>query len=135
MEHSGLPNSNERATVVLEVVERPTTRGCSAADRRTFRNRTIPRLLEEFAPSLEVVWKEPPASACTAPTIFLAGELVHAGGYIPWEILRPAVGWALALQNGLLDLEREAEVSMAAQGIEAADWQEGLLAWLRRKQP
>ena len=137
MEHSGVPDNgtqDARGSVVLEVVERPTVRGCSAADRRTFRNRTIPRLLEEFSPTLEVVWKEPPADTCTAPTIFLAGELLHAGGYMPWEILRPAVGWALALQQGLDDLTHEAEVSLANLGIEAVDWQDGLLAWLRRQE-
>jgi hypothetical protein len=134
MEQPGTAGGRRQSEVVLEVVERPTQRGCSETDRRTFRQRTIPRLLEEFAPGLTVVWKEPAPGTCTAPSTFISGQLIQAGGYIPWEILRPAVAWALALQGGMDEFVQEAEASLAAEGIEAADWQEGLLAWLRRRE-
>jgi hypothetical protein len=116
----------------MEVTERRAARGCSSSDRRNFRARTIPRLQDEFGDSLTVIWSEPPRAARTLPSFFLNGQPVHSGGYLPWEILRPMVAWALALEIGMEELVREAAQALSEKGIEAEDWQAGFLEWLRR---
>lgn len=120
--------------VVLEVLERRAQRGCSQMDRRTFRKRALGRLKEEFGSALEVVWEEPPPDKCTLPVLFLNGRVIHSGGYLPWEVLRPAVAWALALEIGVDQLAKEGSRALREAGIEAADWQDGLLEWLRRRE-
>ena len=120
--------------VVLEVLESPVPEGgCSAMDRRTFRRRTIPRLLEEFGDRLQVVWEEPPRSTHTLPTTVIAGKPIHSGGYLPWEIIRPIVAYALAVEGELEEFRDSAARQLADLGIDAEDWQTGLLEWLERR--
>ena len=121
--------------IVLEVRERRVaTGGCSQTDRRTFRKRTLGRLAEEFGDRLEVVWEEPAASTPTLPTILVAGRVIHEGGYLPWEIVRPIVAHALAVESGVEEFEEGARNQLSTLGIDAEDWQEGLLRWLARDQ-
>lgn len=117
--------------VVIEILERRVTGvGCSTLDRRTFRRRTLARLLEEFGDRLHVVWDEPEPSVPTLPTIIVGGRLVHEGGYLPWEVARPVVAHALAVETGVEEFRAGAVAELAASGIDAEDWQNGLLAWL-----
>ena len=122
------------ARVVLEVRERPVQRGgCGHLDRTRFGRRTLPRLTEEFGDSLEVRWEQPGPDACTLPVLLLDGIAVHSGGYLPWEVLRPMVGHALALHQGVIELTDEAAADLQRLELSAADWQEGLLTWLSRR--
>jgi hypothetical protein len=119
--------------IVLEVREKPVEAGgCSQLDRRTFRRRTLGRLAEEFGDRLEVIWEEPPASAPTLPTIIVAGRVIHEGGYLPWEIVRPIVAHALAVEAGVQEFEESTKAQLSMLGIDAEDWQQGLLEWLAR---
>ena len=123
------------ARVMLEIREVPTPgSGCSPMDRRTFRRRTVARLQEEFGPLVEVRWTEPARAAHTLPTIMIQGDTVHTGGYLPWEILRPMVASALALELGVCEFNDEAVRRLKAEGLPCEDWQEGLLRWLDREQ-
>ena len=118
-------------SVTLEVRERPVERGgCGHLDRTWFRRRTLRRLTDEFGEHLEVRWEQPDPAACTLPSLLLDGEPFHTGGYLPWEVLRPIVGHALALHLGVGELTDEAAVDLRRLDLSAADWQEGLLAWL-----
>jgi hypothetical protein len=122
------------AMVVLEVLEEATpTKGCSSEDRRLFRRRTVPRLQEEFGACLHLEWAEPAPTSRTLPRFVLAGRTVHSGGYLPWEILRPMVAYALALEIGVGELSRDAAHLMASRGLDPCDWQDGLLCWLGRE--
>ncbi|MCZ7665492.1 MAG: hypothetical protein M5U22_22330 [Thermoleophilia bacterium] len=120
--------------VRLEIVEEnaggPT---CSTKDRRTFARRTVDRLRDEFGDRLDVVWQEPQPETCTLPATYVGGQLVHRGGYLPWEILRPVVASALAVEEGVQALTREAVAALEELGLEAEDWQQGLLSWLERQ--
>lgn len=117
--------------VVLEVLEkRVAGPGCSMLDRRTFRRRTLGRLLEEFGDKLHVVWEEPSAAVATVPTIIVGGRVIHEGGYLPWEIVQPIVAHALAVEAGVEEFRAGAAAELASYGIEAEDWQNGLLEWL-----
>ncbi|GAB4252925.1 MAG: hypothetical protein Kow00122_10750 [Thermoleophilia bacterium] len=121
--------------VQLRVVEEEAEgRTCSAADRHTFAKRTLGRLREEFGDRLEIVWEQPSPEVCTLPAIFLGDQVVHRGGYLPWEILRPVVAHALALEEGVQDLTDEAVHALEELGLEAEDWQQGFLQWLGRQQ-
>ncbi|MHB1343600.1 MAG: hypothetical protein ACYCX3_04520 [Thermoleophilia bacterium] len=118
--------------VVMEVLEkRVADGGCSTLDRRTFKRRTLGRLLEEFGDRLHVVWEEPPPSTPTLPTIIVGGRLIHEGGYLPWEIARPIVARALAVEEGVEEFRAGATAELASLGIDAEDWQNGMLEWLR----
>lgn len=117
--------------VVIEILEKRVAEGgCSTLDRRTFRRRTLGRLLEEFGDRLHVVWDEPPPSTPTLPTIIVGGLLIHEGGYLPWEIARPIVARALAVEEGVEEFRAGAAAELASRGIDAEDWQNGMLAWL-----
>lgn len=121
--------------VVLEIRERLVEEGgCSATDRRTFRRRTLGRLEEEFGERLEVVWEEPSPSVPTLPTIIVGGRVIHEGGYLPWEIVRPIVAHALAVEAGVEEFREAASAQLASLGIDADDWQAGMLAWLDRRE-
>jgi hypothetical protein len=120
--------------MLLEIREIPTTgAGCSPMDRRVFRQRTLQRLAEEFGDDLQVEWDEPGSDQHTLPTLVLGGQVLHIGGYMVWEILRPIVASALALEEGVREMEGEAREALDRSGIEADDWQEGLLTWLGRQ--
>jgi hypothetical protein len=97
---------------------------------QTFKRRTLRRLTEEFGDRLEVRWEQPGPAACTLPVLLVDGEPVHSGGYLPWEVLRPIVGHALALRLGVGELTDEAAAELRHFGLGAADWQDGLLTWL-----
>jgi hypothetical protein len=117
--------------VVIEVLEKRVTGvGCSAMDRRTFRRRTLARLMDEFGDRLHVVWDEPLPGVSTLPTIVIGGRVVHEGGYLPWEIVRPMVAHAMAVEEGVEEFRAGALAELASCGIEAEEWQDGMLEWL-----
>lgn len=117
--------------VVIEVLEKRVAGvGCSTLDRRTFRRRTLGRLLEEFGDRLHVVWEEPSPAIPTLPTIIVGGRVIHEGGYLPWEVARPIVAHALAVEEGVEEFRAGAAVELASHGIDPADWQNGMLTWL-----
>ncbi len=119
--------------MLLEIIEETSSEGCSWLDRRTFRLRTIAGLKEEFGERLTVKWDEPQgAAARSLPTIILDARVIHRGGYLPWEVLRPVVGHALAVEDAVADCEREAAELALREGLLACDWQEGLLEWIGR---
>jgi hypothetical protein len=119
--------------VVLEVRERPADRGgCGHLDRTRFGRRTLRRLADEFGETLVVHWEQPEPGACTRPLLLLDGVPVHSGGYLPWEVLRPMVGHALALHLGVAELTDEATAETRHLDVAAVDWQEGLLTWATR---
>lgn len=120
--------------VVIEILERRVGGvGCSPLDRRTFRRRTLARLLDEFGDRLHVVWEEPPPAVSTLPTIVVGGRVVHEGGYLPWEVAQPIVAHALAVEAGVEEFRTGAAAELASCGIEADDWQDGMLEWLDRR--
>jgi len=121
--------------MLLEIQERSDARGCSSSDRRVFRDRTLVRLKEEFGERLIVEWDEPvDHDTRTSPTLLIAGQVVHRGGYLPWEVLRFMVAYAFALEDGVAEFENEAKEELRRLGFSAADWQDGLLAWLLREE-
>lgn len=121
--------------MLFEIQEQLDARGCSSSDRRVFRNRTLARLKEEFGERLIVRWDEPAGhDTRTSPTLLIAGHVAHRGGYLPWEILRPMVAFALALEDGVAEFEAEAAEQLRRLGLPAAEWQDGLLTWLARKE-
>jgi len=113
--------------VVLEIVEHPTEGGCEELDRRVFERRALGRIKEEFGDQIEVRWRRPGKDETTRPATFCNGCLVHDGGYLVWEVLRPVVAHALALEIGAEELVREAEREMSQAGMAGCSWQEGLL--------
>jgi hypothetical protein len=120
--------------MLFEIQEQFDARGCSSSDRRVFRNRTLARLKEEFEERLIVRWDEPAGyDTRTSPTLLIAGQIVHRGGYLPWEVLRPMVAYALALEEGVAECEGEAAEQLRRLSLPAADWQDGLLTWLARQ--
>ncbi|GAB4243388.1 MAG: hypothetical protein Kow00129_02520 [Thermoleophilia bacterium] len=125
------PQSGGRPMVVVEVEERPSPQGCTETDRRWFR-RGIRRLEEEFGAQIEVRWEPAETTACTRPVIWLNGERLYEGGFLPWETLRPAVARALALELAVLQDHLEARDVLRRYGLEAEDWQDGLLTWIHR---
>lgn len=122
---------------MLSVIqEQSDARGCSSSDRCIFRNRTLVRLKEEFGERFVVRWDEPKGhDTRSSPTLFIAGNVVHRGGYLPWEVVRPMVACALALEDGVAEFEGEAAEELRRLGLPPADWQDGLLTWLARKEP
>lgn len=121
--------------MLFEIQEQLDARGCSSSDRRVFRNRTLVRLKEEFGERLVVWWNEPVGhDTRTSPTLLIAGRVAHQGGYLPWEIVRPMVAYALALEDGVAEFEGEAAEQLRGLGLPAVDWQDGLLTWLERKE-
>jgi|GEM_PF-3049273 len=119
--------------MLFEIREQPDARGCSSSDRRVFRTRTLPRLKEEFGERLVVRWTEPAGyDTRSSPTLLIGGQVVHQGGYLPWEIVRPMVAYAFALEDGVAEFEGEAAEHLRRLGLPAGDWQDGLLAWLTR---
>ncbi|MHB0980687.1 MAG: hypothetical protein ACYC5Q_11590 [Thermoleophilia bacterium] len=117
--------------VVIEILEkRVAGGGCSTLDRRTFRRRTLGRLLDEFGDRLHVVWEEPSPAIPTLPTIIVGGRVIHEGGYLPWEVARPIVAHALAVEESVEEFRAGAAAELASHGIDAADWQNGMLTWL-----
>lgn len=121
--------------MLFEIQEQVDARGCSSSDRRIFRNRTLVRLNEEFGERLVVRWDEPTGHHTrTCPTLLIAGQVVHRGGYLPWEVVRPMIGYALALENGVVEFEDEAAEQLRSLGLPVADWQDGLLTWITRKE-
>ena len=121
--------------MVLEIQEQLDARGCSSSDRRVFRNRTLARLKDEFGERLVVRWDEPAGyDTRTSPTLLIAGQVVHRGGYLPWEVLRPMVAYAFALEDGVAECEGEAAEHLRRLCLPAADWQDGLLSWLARQE-
>ncbi len=121
--------------MLFKIQERSDARGCSSGDRRVFRDRTLVRLKEEFGERLIVEWDEPVGhDTRTSPTLLIAGQVVHRGGYLPWEVLRPVVAYAFALEDGVAEFEDEAREELHRLGFPAADWQDGLLTWLSREE-
>jgi hypothetical protein len=117
--------------VTLEVREQPVERdGCGQLDRIRFRRRTLRRLAEEFGDRLEVRWEQPDPADSTSPVLLVDGEPVHSGGYLPWEVLRPIIGYALALRLGVGELIDEAAAEVRRLDLGGVEWQEGFLAWL-----
>jgi len=120
--------------MLFEIQEQADARGCSSSDRRVFRDRTLARLNEEFGERLVVRWNEPTGHHTrTSPTLLLDGRVVHRGGYLPWEVVRPIIAHALALEHGVTEFEDEAAEQLRRLGLPAADWQDGLLTWLAWK--
>lgn len=122
--------------MLFEIQEQSDAGGCSSSDRRVFRTRTLVRLNDEFGERLVVRWDEPQGyDTRTIPTLLIAGHVVHRGGYLPWEIVRPMVAYELALEDGVAEFEGEAAEQLRRLGLPAADWQDGLLTWLAREEP
>ena len=93
------------------------------------------RLKEEFGDRLVVRWDEPVGyDTRSSPTLLIAGQVAHRGGYLPWEVLRPMVAYAFALEDGVAEFGVEAKEQLRRLGFPAAEWQDGLLTWLLREE-